>query len=233
MPVASNAPARACACARAARVYCYVAPEQGRRPRPRRRDPGAAFGIAPPADGEYYWVDLEEVLRVVNLEGANFGSTVSHLFSTGANCVLVARRARADDPVRAAGFHPQRGLRRRRGHGRLGRLLRRRCRCASTSSASCRIRRPVRRARRGLACRRALLSIHGWKPRDFAEGNYRRVDDRPFGGGPNPGDVIERCAPPCARRGRPIRPRHAIYLSPQGRRLDQARVRELGRPCRA
>ncbi|VTU35252.1 tRNA (guanine-N(1)-)-methyltransferase [Variovorax sp. PBL-H6] len=23
-----------------------------------------------------------------------------------------------------------------------------------------------------------------WSPRDFAEGNYRRVDDRPFGGGP-------------------------------------------------
>jgi tRNA (guanine37-N1)-methyltransferase len=23
-----------------------------------------------------------------------------------------------------------------------------------------------------------------WNPRDFAEGNYRRVDDRPFGGGP-------------------------------------------------
>jgi tRNA (guanine37-N1)-methyltransferase len=23
-----------------------------------------------------------------------------------------------------------------------------------------------------------------WNPRDHAEGNYRRVDDRPFGGGP-------------------------------------------------
>src|SRR5688500_20340994 len=23
-----------------------------------------------------------------------------------------------------------------------------------------------------------------WNPRDFAKGNYRRVDDRPFGGGP-------------------------------------------------
>ena len=23
-----------------------------------------------------------------------------------------------------------------------------------------------------------------WNPRDFAEGNYRRIDDRPFGGGP-------------------------------------------------
>ena len=45
--------------------------------------------LPPPAPGEYYWVDLEG-LRVVNLEGIDFGS-VSHLFSTGANDVLVAR----------------------------------------------------------------------------------------------------------------------------------------------
>ena len=28
------------------------------------------------------------------------------------------------------------------------------------------------------------VDVHLWNPRDFAEGNYRRVDDRPFGGGP-------------------------------------------------
>ncbi|MGB3069137.1 MAG: tRNA (guanosine(37)-N1)-methyltransferase TrmD [Ottowia sp.] len=36
--------------------------------------------------------------------------------------------------------------------------------------------------------RRAFASgqveLRLWNPRDFAEGNYRRVDDRPFGGGP-------------------------------------------------
>lgn len=45
--------------------------------------------LPPPEPGEYYWVDLEG-LRVLNLDGADFG-TVSHLFSTGANDVLVAR----------------------------------------------------------------------------------------------------------------------------------------------
>jgi len=45
--------------------------------------------LPPPKPGQYYWVDLEG-LRVVNTEGADFG-TVSHLFSTGANDVLVAR----------------------------------------------------------------------------------------------------------------------------------------------
>jgi len=29
-----------------------------------------------------------------------------------------------------------------------------------------------------------LVDVQLWNPRDYAEGNYRRVDDRPFGGGP-------------------------------------------------
>ena len=28
------------------------------------------------------------------------------------------------------------------------------------------------------------VQVNLWNPRDFAEGNYRRIDDRPFGGGP-------------------------------------------------
>ena len=48
--------------------------------------------LPPPAPGEYYWVDLEG-LRVVNVEGADFG-IVSHLFATGANDVLVAQGER-------------------------------------------------------------------------------------------------------------------------------------------
>ena len=45
--------------------------------------------LPPPKPGEYYWVDLEG-LRVVNVDGTDYG-TVSHLFSTGANDVLVAK----------------------------------------------------------------------------------------------------------------------------------------------
>ncbi|NYZ63944.1 ribosome maturation factor RimM [Luteimonas deserti] len=48
--------------------------------------------LPPPRPGEYYWVDLEG-LRVRNVEGVEFG-TVSHLFSTGANDVLVAHGER-------------------------------------------------------------------------------------------------------------------------------------------
>jgi tRNA (guanine37-N1)-methyltransferase len=75
---------------------------------------------------------------------------------------------------------------------------------------------------------RGLLALHGWNPRDYATGNYRRVDDRPFGGGPGMVMLIDplRDAIAAARAADPA-PAKVIYLSPQGARLDQARVREL------
>jgi tRNA (guanine37-N1)-methyltransferase len=73
-----------------------------------------------------------------------------------------------------------------------------------------------------------LLSIHGWNPRDYAEGNYRRVDDRPFGGGPGMVMLIEplRAALQAIRAAHPVPP-HVVYLSPQGKPLTQAKAREL------
>jgi tRNA (guanine37-N1)-methyltransferase len=80
----------------------------------------------------------------------------------------------------------------------------------------------------GRAHERGLLSMHGWNPRDYAEGSYRRVDDRPFGGGPGMVMLIDplRASLQAARAADP-RPAHVVYLSPQGRPLTQARVREL------
>ncbi|MGN6513658.1 MAG: ribosome maturation factor RimM [Lysobacteraceae bacterium] len=52
----------------------------------------ARSALPPPAPGEYYWIDLEG-LRVRHLEGADFG-TVSHLFSTGVNDVMVVQGER-------------------------------------------------------------------------------------------------------------------------------------------
>jgi len=45
--------------------------------------------LPPPSPGEFYWVDLEG-FRVSNVDGQDYG-TVSHLFSTGANDVLMVR----------------------------------------------------------------------------------------------------------------------------------------------
>jgi tRNA (guanine37-N1)-methyltransferase len=80
----------------------------------------------------------------------------------------------------------------------------------------------------GRAQERGLLSIHGWNPRDHAEGNYRRVDDRPFGGGPGMVMMIEplRVALAAARAADP-RSARVVYMSPQGVPLTQAKAREL------
>lgn len=80
----------------------------------------------------------------------------------------------------------------------------------------------------GRAQERGLLSIHGWNPRDHAAGNYRRVDDRPFGGGPGMVMMIDplRAALAAARQADPA-PARVVYLSPQGVPLTQPKVREL------
>ena len=80
----------------------------------------------------------------------------------------------------------------------------------------------------GRAGERQLLSLHGWNPRDYAEGNYRRVDERPFGGGPGMVMLIDplRAAIEAARTANQA-PAKVIYLSPQGVPLTQAKVREL------
>ena len=80
----------------------------------------------------------------------------------------------------------------------------------------------------GRAQERGLLALHGWNPRDYATGNYRRVDERPFGGGPGMVmliDPLRDCI--AAARAADAAPAKVIYLTPQGARLDQARVREL------
>ena len=80
----------------------------------------------------------------------------------------------------------------------------------------------------GRAREKGLFSLHGWNPREYAGGNYRRVDDRPFGGGPGMVMLIEplQACLAAAREADPT-PAPVIYLSPQGRPLTQARVREL------
>lgn len=80
----------------------------------------------------------------------------------------------------------------------------------------------------GRAQERGLLAVHGWNPRDYATDNYRRVDQRPFGGGPGMLMLAEPLAAclAAARAADPV-PARVIYLSPQGERLTQAKVRQL------
>lgn len=80
----------------------------------------------------------------------------------------------------------------------------------------------------GRAGERGLISIRGWNPRDYAQGNYRRVDDRPFGGGPGMVMMIDplRACLAAARADDQARA-HVVYMSPQGVPLTQQKVREL------
>lgn len=80
----------------------------------------------------------------------------------------------------------------------------------------------------GRAQQRGLIHVQAWNPRDFTHDNYRRVDERTFGGGP--GMVMStRPLRDClaAIRAADEAPAHVAYLSPQGARLTQRRVREL------
>ena len=77
-----------------------------------------------------------------------------------------------------------------------------------------------------IALERGLLALGTWNPRDYAVNRHRNVDDRPYGGGPGMvmqvqpvRDAIEAAR---AQGDGPV-----IYLSPQGRRLDQRAVRRM------
>jgi len=80
----------------------------------------------------------------------------------------------------------------------------------------------------GRAREAGLWRLATWNPRDFTSDNYRTVDDRPYGGGPGMvmlAEPLERAleAAKAAGAGR------VVYLSPQGTRLDHARVVALAK----
>jgi tRNA (guanine37-N1)-methyltransferase len=84
----------------------------------------------------------------------------------------------------------------------------------------------------GRAIERGIWRLRCWNPRDQTTDGYRRVDDRPFGGGPGMVMMAEPLAA-ClaalhARRATDGLPRaRVIHLSPTGVPLTQVRVAEL------
>ncbi len=79
----------------------------------------------------------------------------------------------------------------------------------------------------------AQVQVQCWPLRDHADDNYRRVDDRAYGGGPGMVMLVE----PLERALAAIRtaraaageavPAPVVHFSPTGRRMDQALVREF------
>jgi len=72
------------------------------------------------------------------------------------------------------------------------------------------------------------VDVRLWPLREWGEGAYRRIDDRPFGGGPGMvmlAEPLERAlAAVRAERGAAV---PLVHFTPAGQRLDQALVREF------
>jgi tRNA (guanine37-N1)-methyltransferase len=84
----------------------------------------------------------------------------------------------------------------------------------------------------GRSVKQGLLSLRLWNPRDFTHDKHQTVDDRPYGGGPGMLMKIQplRDAINAAKEAAGVVEGDTvkvIYMSPQGRKLDQAGVVEL------
>lgn len=74
----------------------------------------------------------------------------------------------------------------------------------------------------GRAVDRGQVSLGLWNPRDYTHDVHRTVDDRPYGGGPGMVMKIEPLRD-AIEQAREVAPDSTVvYLSPQGRRFDQA-----------
>ncbi len=82
----------------------------------------------------------------------------------------------------------------------------------------------------GRAVGKGLVSFDVWNPRDFTIDKHKTVDDRPYGGGPG---MLMKVAPLeqaiAAAKAKLGSQSKVIYLSPQGRKLDQAGAEELAK----
>ncbi len=77
------------------------------------------------------------------------------------------------------------------------------------------------------AIKKSLVSINTWQLRDFSSNKYKNVDDKPYGGGAG---MILQVKPirDCITEIKNSMPKtKVVYLSPQGRRLNQGLVDEL------
>ncbi|NOY62849.1 MAG: tRNA (guanosine(37)-N1)-methyltransferase TrmD [Gammaproteobacteria bacterium] len=80
----------------------------------------------------------------------------------------------------------------------------------------------------GRAVKQGIVDVALWNPRNFSHNRHRTIDDRPYGGGPGMvmmapplGDAIEAAKAASGQKTA------VIYLTPQGKRLNQHDVQEI------
>ena len=81
----------------------------------------------------------------------------------------------------------------------------------------------------GRAVRTGKVSVDIWNPRDFTADRHQSVDDRPFGGGPGMVMTVSPLEQAVAAARTGIAGAKTIYLSPQGRLLDQHSVAQMAK----
>lgn len=72
-----------------------------------------------------------------------------------------------------------------------------------------------------------LVDVRLWNPRDFAQGTYRRIDDRPFGGGPGMvmmAEPLRLCLEAIQSERQQINLAPVVLFSPIGQKLDHLNV---------
>lgn len=80
----------------------------------------------------------------------------------------------------------------------------------------------------GRAINRGIVELGFWNPRDYSEDAHNTVDDRPYGGGPGMVLMMKPLREAIRRaRNSTEKPARVVYLSPQGRKLDQKAMKEM------
>jgi tRNA (guanine37-N1)-methyltransferase len=80
----------------------------------------------------------------------------------------------------------------------------------------------------GRAIKKKLIRVRTWDLRDFSEERHRKVDDRPYGGGPGMVMAIGPIFKAVKRIKRGIKGKtRTILLSPRGKKLDEELVGKL------
>ena len=80
----------------------------------------------------------------------------------------------------------------------------------------------------GRAIQKGLVHLGMKNPRDYTDDRHNTVDDRPYGGGPGMVMMVEPLRAAISEAKKVLSDKaKVIYLSPQGRKLDQAALQHL------
>ena len=79
----------------------------------------------------------------------------------------------------------------------------------------------------GQACKKGLVQLKSWNPRDYTADVHRTIDDRPYGGGPGMVMMAEPLQKAIRAARNELGNTRVIHLSPRGKCLSQQDIKSL------